>query len=271
MADEKLNGIPDVEGLDQVVNELEAKKDEPKDDELKIDENGEIDLAQFKNPKDLLKGYKHIQAGFTRLSQENKALKEQIETSNNEPTPPVIDNVPGGDGGSFDESLIQDPEAAITDVVTNVIGRTRIAEVLENEAEENPEEFQERYGYVHMLSQNPQYKQYTTTAKGVKYLFQVADKQRSESLKRSAGKALESILGEPLGEETITRLKTLIKGNSTTTTQQGLGDAYMPDSASTKTGKNTDSETDFEAEINDAAGKGDVDSTIDAVFKQALT
>jgi hypothetical protein len=123
-----------------------------------------------------------------------------------------------------------------------------------------------------MLSQNPQFSKYARNAEGVKYLFKVVDKQRTEALKRGAGRALETIFGEPLSEEEITRLKTLVKGSSTITDTQlkkGLGNAYMPDT-STRTRKKSDAESNVDAEIKEAVEKGDVDATIDAVFKRAL-
>jgi hypothetical protein len=114
MPEENLDGIPDVKGLDQVVKDLETEG-KTKEKEV-VTEDGELDLAQFGNdPQKLLKGYKHIQAGFTRLSQENKALKEQLAAKpvkDDAPMPPIT-NDDVSNQKAFDETLIEDPEKAM--------------------------------------------------------------------------------------------------------------------------------------------------------------
>ena len=54
-----------------------AKPDDTKQTDTQ-DKQDDLDLGQFKNTKDLLKSYKEIQGWATRISQENKAYKDEI-------------------------------------------------------------------------------------------------------------------------------------------------------------------------------------------------
>ncbi len=211
----------------------------------------------------VLKSYKEIQSAFTRVSQDNKAskeemerLREQVELSKyqtqipmyQEPPPQIDDNNP-----------------------IRTFNVMRIAEILEEESDKNKLEFQERYAYAKMASQ--EYPQLSTTAKGVKKLFELGDKLRAEHLKKGASKALESIFGEPLGEEEITRLKTLVKGDKSHTKDpvKNNSNAYMPDTTST-TRSNTDQNRNpnLDLEIAESVKQGDVDGVIKTLFRKAL-
>ena len=63
MAKDNFDGIPDAD-LSSVKADLEKQ-----------------DLGQFTSTEDLLASYKEIQAAFTRVSQENKSLKDQTVDS----------------------------------------------------------------------------------------------------------------------------------------------------------------------------------------------
>lgn len=280
---EDLSGIPDVD-LTPVLKDLEAQQMQDKsqtdiqaakpDDTKQTDtqdKQDDLDLGQFKNTKDLLKSYKEIQGWATRISQENKAykdeiahLKDQVELGRSSTFSPP----PQAQSQTSTEDILDDPGAFISQEVSRRVRVERITEVLEEEADKNREEFQERYAYAQMVAR--EYPNLTQSAAGVRKLFQQGDKLRSQYLKKNAGRALESIFGEPLGEEEITRLRTLVKGNKSQTTTQLNSDAYMPDTTSTRSALDTEQKPDREAKIREAAKQGDVDGTLAAIFEAAL-
>lgn len=262
MADET-QGLPDVD-LGPVLDDIKANQ-EGKQPEPQKSSTGEFDLGQFKNPKDLLKSYKEIQAAFTRVTQENKSFKEQQAKLSEE-----VDLM------RYQAPIYQQPQQPAQQFDMNedidvriqkTVAVQRIAEVLEEEAEKNRGEFQERYAYAQMIAR--EYPQLSSSSRGVKKLFELGDKRRNEDLRKNAGKALESMFGEPIGEEEIARLKTLIKGTKSQTQQsQSNLNAYMPDtSTSTQTGQTQNRNQNTEAAIDEAVKKGDVDGTISALFK----
>jgi len=142
---ESTDGLPDIAGLADFVAantdiqdkgtpepivEPQAAAAAPADPE-----KPEItDLAQFKTPKDMLKSYKEIQSFTTKVSQENKALKEQLAQmqefleiqklqSAPQPTP--------AQQKKFDEQFIEDPEKAVEYAVERKLQTARVADVLE--------------------------------------------------------------------------------------------------------------------------------------------
>jgi hypothetical protein len=268
MADDK--SIPDVD-LSSVKAELEAEATE------------NTDLGQFKNAEDLLKSYKEIQGAFTKVSQENKSLKdggndeevqrlqaelastkEQLELINLQPqaaqSPATKD---------FDESWMENPEATIDQRVAKQVALARIDDVLGEEDVKNPEEFQERMAYVNMLASNPQYANLGKTAAGVKRLFKEADKLRGQQLQQNSKKSLEHIFGEPLTDEHLAKLKKVVIGETKPKTK--TNDAYMPEgSTSTKSGSDTEQVQDSETRQRDSVEKGDVDGVLDAIFGDIL-
>jgi hypothetical protein len=273
MADD-IQGLPDVD-LTPVLDSLEqsAPKEEPSvRTETKPTE--ELDLGQFKNPKDLLKSYKEIQAAFTRVTQENKShkekelelaqLREQVELLRSSANRPIHQEPQK----RFDEAFVENPEAAIQQQITRTVMTSRIAEVLEEEAEKNRDDFNERYAFAQQVAQ--QYPQLATSPTGVKKLFQFGDKLRQDALKKNASKALESIFGEPLAEEEIAKLRKMVKGDKAIKQPNNNSDAYMPDtSTSTRTGTDT-TRPDADHKMKEAVEKGDVDGAIDALFKGIL-
>lgn len=266
---DEIQALPDVDLspiMDQLKDDGEPQKQQqqsPKADDKQKASDEPLDLGQFKNPKDLLKSYKEIQAAFTRMTQENKsskeelaALKEQLELARYSVPNPVL----------------QQQQNGAEDNPYKTFNVMRIAEILEEEADKNRAEFQDRYAYAQIVSR--EYPQLAQTPKGVKKLFEMGDKLRADYLKKNAGKALESIFGEPLGEEEISRLKTLVKGDKSqaqTQTKQNMN-AYMPDtSTSTRAGTADQSQTPkYESQIRDGVEKGDLDGVIAAVFGKHL-
>jgi hypothetical protein len=267
MPDEIKDALSNLD-LSAVTQELEVKQDkEPVKEETKSTE--EYDLGQFKNPKDLLKSYKEIQAAFTRVTQENKStkaqiaeLKDQVELSR-----AAVSRQPQEPQKRFDEAFVENPEAAIQQQITRTVVTSRIAEVLEEEAEKNRDEFNERYAYAQHVAQ--QYPQLSVTPAGVKKLFQYGDKLRQDNLKKNASKALESIFGEPLAEEEIAKLRKMVKGDKAIK-NNNQSDAYMPDTSTSNRSGSDSNKPDSEHKQKEAAEKGDVDGVIDAMFKSIL-
>jgi len=263
--------------LGAVVNDIQAQQadKEPVKEPTQQQTTQDLDLGQFKNPKDLLKSYKEIQGAFTRITQEKKAseqkmkeLEEQLELLKNNPAQQVYPP-PQVPQKAFDQQFMENPEAAIVQQISKVVATQRIAEVLEEEADKNKPEFQERYAYAQMVAR--EYPNLSQSAQGVKKLFQLGDKLRTEQLKKSAGKALESIFGEPLAEEEINRLRTLVKGDKQAQKLNNTSNAYMPDtSTSIRSGATTDQSRDASLEINESIRKGDVDGVLKAKFASLL-
>ena len=258
--------IPDVD-LSPVKAELEAETN---------------DLGQFGAADDpvavgnLLKSYKEIQGAFTKVSQENKSLKDgnpeevqrlqaeldaakgQLEMVNLQPAPHRV-------AKDFDESWMENPEATIDQRVATQLALARIDDVLAEEDVKNPGEFQERMSYVNMLATKPQNAHLGKTPAGVRVLFKEADKLRSQQLQQNSRKSLEHIFGEPLTDEHLAKLKTMVIGDGKTKFKQN--DAYMPDgSTSTKSAPESDSDKENSGAIKEAVKKGDVDGVLDEMF-----
>jgi len=262
MPDENdLNALPNAD-LTPILDDLKKNVDEPKPQPAPKTPD-DLDLGQFKNPKDLLKSYKEVQAAFTKVTQENKSYKEQMAKIQEEMELARL---------NAQQIPVQQPqfhdaynEQASLAKEYNLM---RIAEILEEENEKNPSEFQERYAYAQMVSR--QYPNLSVTPRGVKKLFEMGDKLKVENLKKGTSKALESIFGEPLGEEAITKLRTLVKGESQKQPQSNMN-AYMPDtSTSTRSGADQNQKPTLDRQIGESAEKGDVDGVIKSVFKKAL-
>jgi hypothetical protein len=219
---------------------------------------------QFKTDVDRQKGYKELQAVFTKVSQENKTkdaelqrIKEENELlrmSQYSPQPQVQQ---------------QNQNEDLNTMVARAVSVQTIAGVLQEEAEKNPSEFQERYNYVQHIGR--QYPQLTTTSRGVKKLFELGDKLRTDNLRRNAGKALESIFGGPLNEEQTTKLRTLVMGDKAIMQQNLNTNAYMPDtSSSTKSGSDQNQQPNSDQIIKESVKKGDVEGVIKGIFNKAL-
>lgn len=272
MVDELDNALSDLD-LAAAAKDIQGQQDkepvvEPKSEPKA--EPQELDLGQFKNPKDLLKSYKEIQAAFTRVTQENKLTKQQIGELQEqvELARAAANRPPQEPQKRFDEAFVENPEAAINQRIAQTVMTQRIAEILEEESEKSKDDFNERYAYAQQVAR--QYPQLATSPSGVKKLFQFGDKLRSDALKKNASKALESIFGEPLNDEEISKLRKMVKGDKAIAKTNNTSDAYMPDtSTSTRTGTDT-TRPDADHKMREAVEKGDVDGAIDALFKSVL-
>jgi len=272
MADDT-KGLPDVD-LSGVVADLEAQNQdkEPKQDQEIKD--------QFKDDEARKKAYKELQGFSTKVSQENKALKERLAALEAQfsatkeqqdllkfQLPPVQQQ-----NKNFDDIWMENPENAIRQKVMEQVNLSRIEEVLQDEEGKNQEEFQERYAYADMLAKNPQYAHLAKTPAGIRKLFELGDKLRTERLKTSFRKSLELGFGEPVTDEEIAKFKTIIKGNQQTNNQtNNNANAYMPDSStSTMTGAGQNQGNDASAKIREAANKGDLDGVLNEMFTDIL-
>jgi len=248
-----------------------------------VDLGDKPDLGQFKTPEDLLKSYKEIQAAFTRVSQENKTLKEQggnpekvaqleqeLASMREEAelmrlqsqTPANTQQGPR----SFDESWMESPEATIDQRVNEKLIQARIQDALDAEESKNRVEYPERYKMADALA--TRYPQLAKTPKGVHKLFEMADEMRKHQMKETSKKTLEYLLGENPSEEQLAKFKELLTGNKKS--KKTNNDAYMPDSStSTMSSADTESKSDIRR-MEKAAESGDVDGVLGEMFKDIL-
>ena len=262
MADDT-SGIPDVD-LTPILNDLEANQDKGSD-AVATDEKP--DLAQFKTPEAAVKGYKDVQAYATKVSQENKDLQAELAEARENQRLSAHAQPQQQPQGNFNDRFYENPEGTVNDVATQAAVNVRITEVLEEEDLKDTETFQERYQWAMMAKQkNPQL---GTSPAGVRKLFKEGDKLKKASQKKNAAQALESVFGEPLSEEQLDNLRTLVKGDKPKSTQNL--NAYMPDiDSSTKTGADVDQKIDLEGQITNAEKSGDIDGVIKGLFHKAL-
>ena len=281
MADKNdVSGLPDVDlspVMDQLKTDTSQTTSTPPADDL--------DLGQFKNPKDMLKSYKEIQAAFTKTTQENKQLREaaakldamhaELERLKEErelaaQSAPQYQPQQSQD---FESAWMEDPQRAIDARVAEQVRIARIQDVIaEEEARDRPS-FMERSAYAQRLAQDPKYVHLGNSPAGVRKLFEIADKLRVEHAKTSARKSLEHIFGEPLTEEQLANMRKLVIGDRPAgqANNKTNSDAYMPDtSTSTATGADQSTGPDYNSMTNEAAEKGDVDGVIDAMFRGIL-
>lgn len=290
------DALPKVEGLDAVARDFLDQPDKapevppqqvvegqvsqqaPVEGQAKADE---IDWGQFKNPKDLLKSYKEIQGFTTRVSQENAALKaemqrirEEMEVRQYAQTAPPPPRVP--DQKTFDQRFIENPQAAIEEVAMakayEMANTQRIAEVLEEEEGKSPADFNERVAYVKMLAQNPQFAALSRSPKGVRMLFNKADEHRKNAIARSAHESLKVIFGEEID---LDKLKTLVRKDaapSTSQTQPPNPNAYMPDLTGTMmTGADLNqAQNALKVAKDEAVKRGDPGTVAGALLREAL-
>jgi hypothetical protein len=232
----------------------------------------EFDLAQFKNPKELLKGYKEVQGAFTRTTQENKALKDKLAQIEehlelmklSQQRPPVQQAMPQQQK-DFDQMFIENPQAAVEALAQrkaqSMIVQSKIQDVLEEESLKNPGEFQERYQYVSALAR--QYPQLVASQAGVRKLFQLADKTRADHQKKQAYHIVSQVFGQDVDME---KFRKLVQRDQTGQTQ--TTNAYMPDSSSGGRNIPESNAENAEDEVSAAVKKGDPDKVIAALFRQ---
>lgn len=266
MTTQDIQGIPDVD-LGAIVEDLKNQEEEKAAKvEIKEIEEKKQDLAQFKTPEDLLKGYKELQGAYTRASQKNKELDAKIKDIEERMVLSQQQPVQQENPAQFNDQYLENPHAAVQAAVL----RQRIQETLEEEQEKNPQEFMDRYGFAQrVISQYPQLAQ---SGRGVAKAFQLGDKLRKDALKQSTSMALESVFGGPLSDEEITRLQKLIKGDKDLTQiKTNLNDAYMPDtSTSTRQSSTTERKVDSKSVIAEKVDKGDVDGVLSEMFRNIM-
>jgi hypothetical protein len=286
------SGLPKVEGLEQIF-QSDATEDKGVKQPLVPDVTAqqqvqtppetprggqvqdEIDWGQFKNPKDLLKSYKEIQGFTTRVSQENKQLKDELQKLKEESELrqfQVPQRQQPQTPKDFEQLFVENPEQAIEYKAAQIANTQRIAEVLEEKEMENPPEFQKRYAYVQMLARNPQYQPLSNSPRGVKKLFELADKARKDDLRNGAHESLKELFGEDVD---LDKFKALIKkdqATSTTNPPTNPLNAYMPQTGmSTRTGADADAQlSELERLKQEAIKTGDVQKVAGVLLKQAL-
>jgi len=257
------DNIPDVD-LSSIKEELEATEPE------------KTDLGQFKSEADLLKGYKEIQAAFTRVSQENKALKEQGGSSDKiaelesqlqqmreeaemlKFQAQASPNIQGSK--SFDESWMESPEATIGAEVEKRLAVARINDALAAEEAKNPDEYPERYKIADALA--VKHPQLAKNPQGVKMLFKMADKMREKSLRETSKKTMEFLREEYPDFDKFLRKEKKSKQDN---------DAYMPDgSTSTRSSADDDTDADRYRRAEKAVESGDVDGVLGEMFRDIL-
>jgi hypothetical protein len=251
---EEIEGLPNVDlsAVAESLNEDKGTED--------VKEQVTEDLAQFKSADDLLKGYKELQGTFTKTSQKNKALEgriaeleEQIKLSTSVGT---IQRDP-----KIDDTYYEDPQAAIHQIVLT----QRIAEVLEDEQDASPDinDFRERYSYAQRVIQ--QYPNLAQTAGGVKKAFKAGDKLRAETLKQSGSKLIKTIFGDDFNEDELENLKSIVKGNQKTKTNN-KSNAYMPDTDTTTNRTQNQKQNKNGDQMAQSLEKGDVDGVLNEIF-----
>lgn len=238
----------------------------------------DFDLGVFQNPKEMLKSYKEIQGFTTRVSQENKELKDELarlkeslelnQLAAQQPRPPAP-------GQTFEEKFISNPQMAIHEEVQRQALTLRLKEVLDEESAKNPDEYRERVGYVQMLANDPKFAPLSFSPQGVRKLFEIADNQRKTSLQRQAQKALNVLFGDDID---VDKFKALIKkdqaANQTSNPQTSPianTNAFMPEvTTSTRTGQTDTRLAEIERIKSEALQKGDPRTVAGALIREAL-
>jgi hypothetical protein len=180
---------------------------------------------------------------------------------------PVQQQQPQPQQRDFDQQFLDNPEKAIESLAErkaqSMLMQSKIQDVLEEESLKSPQEFNERYGYAKLVSQ--QYPQLVTSTAGVRKLFQLGDKLRMDEQKSSALKAVKAVFGDDVDFE---RMKTLLK-KDTVPGVNNNNNAYMPDTSNTGGNKSESNPVvNIDAEINEAVSKGNPDAVIAALFRQ---
>ena len=226
-------------------------------------------LGQFKTPEDQNEGYKQLQGFATRIAQENKELKENfaklqesVELMRYRQPPPQ----PQPQGKDFDSLFIENPQQAVAAVASQAVQKQmqtiRIAEVLDEENDKNPQEYQERFAYANQLGS--QYPQLTQSSAGVKKLFRMADEARKVDYQKRGMAFVKAVIGEDVDFD---KFRAALRKDQSTQINQSTN-AYMPDTTtSSRTGPETEKIPSHEAEIQTAVKKGDIDAVLNAQFK----
>jgi hypothetical protein len=276
MEEKDVSGLPNVDP-----NALAALVDPDKGQGDTQPNVGDVDLGTFKTPEDMLKAYREVQGFATRLSNENKnvkeelqSLKEQLElmrysTPQNQPS-----QQPHPANWDFDRAFVENAGGAVTAVAAGVaeqvtqraIRASKIEEVLVEEEAKNPQEFQERFSYAMQLKNK--YPSLVNTSAGVRKLFKMADDMRLQDTRAKSEMLIKQIAGEDVDLE---KFKQLLKKDNPNQ-DQNRQNAFMPDIGGSHNLNSTSSGSrNFDSAINDAAAKGDVDTVIKGMFSKILS
>ncbi len=293
---EDVSGLPDVPGLEAVVRDMVAQDKGPivqqqaqqAGQQQQVvqppsqqasgqpqEQLSDFDLSMLNNPKNMLKSYKEIQGYTTRISQENKELRDKIAAIEEEnelrkfyPQQPVQQPQyqPQQPNGQQD----------FTVAVAQQVQTQLIASVLEEEDAKNPEEFQERLAYVRMLAQSPKFAPLASSHRGVRKLFEEADKYRDKDIEKKARASVSKIFGDDID---IDRLRQAFKKdgaqqpNQTNAQQTVHNLALLPDTnTSFRTAQDTNAQrAAFHQERTNAVAQGDPDTVIASIFREALS
>lgn len=250
----------------------DTQKDEPAKEAPAEPEPTDGEFGQFKDAQALLDGYKNVQAFATRASQENKDLKARLEALEAErlENVPAPQNVP--DPQIEYENLVENPGKTIADVVRAQSVADAMTELeLESLEDSSVAPYQERFQWASAASNNPKYAHLANSAAGVKKLFKIGDKMRDSQAKANAHKQLETIFGEPVDDAVLTKFRQLLKTDEKQETQPTTN-AYMPDSTTStfRPGPEAEQQTNHDTAISNAADKGDLDGTLQALFQKHL-
>jgi len=255
---ENTEGLPEVPGLENVVDQpdkdQEEQKEEPKEQPAKL----------FKSLEDAETGYVNVQGAYTKVTQENKELREQLERISEQvqlmqlgqtQAPP-----PAPEFDPYSENAGEQLNGLVSQKVHQEIAQAQIAATLEEINLQNPEEFQDRYAYAKLLSQR--HPNLVTSPAGVKKLFELGDKQRTEDMRRNAQKSVSMLFGDDID---IEKLRTLIRKDPG---QPNINNAYMPDT--TQSTRTEPVAASHDAQMSRAEAEGDIDGVIDGLFKKVL-
>jgi len=292
-----LNGLPDVNLTPEVIKDFAGQQDTQDKGQQSQQGQGQVQqqkqvppkpdtkdtgFAQFKDADALLKGYKELQAAFTQSSSKSKELEQKIAELEQErellqgagsyATQPQYPNqTETNDDPAM--QFLSNPSKAVADQVN----LTLIGNEIEKEQVKDRAAFPERYAYVKELA--AQYPHLTKSPAGVSKLFEQADKVRKDRTKTIGIRTMEAIFGQPLNQGQLEKLGQLIgiagekgeqTGQSGTNVNLNSG-AYMPDSSSVSRNRSGTGTPTHDDKIRDAANKGDVDATIDALFQKVLS
>ena len=235
----------------------------------------EAPLGQFKDEAALLEGYKNVQGFATRVSQENKELKDRIAAIEAEQA--EARNVPAARPDTTPnvdyETLVDNPGKTIVDIVRSEQVNSVLVD-LEVESLEDPTlpPYNERFQWAQSISNQPQFAHLVKSPSGIRKLFKMGDKERERQYKTSAHKSLEMILGAPVDDEVIERFKKTLGVDKRKETKPSTSNAYMPDSSTStyRPGSETAQRTNHDTAIADSASKGDMAGTIENIFQKAL-
>ena len=285
MADE-LQGLPDVD-LSAVEADLLKNQDKGQQQDVspqqtaqapshedKVSEYDDQMLEKFKNPKEVLKQWKEIQAFTTKTAQEKKEADLKIQQleqkiAEMEMMPPP--QYGGGYHQPQQQDEYEDPDIArmVERKAMQIYSTMSIREVLDQEYSSNPTDFAERYQYVQMLGSQPQYAHLANSGQGVKKLFEKADEKRTEHIKKTAEKAVKLYLGDDIDVE---RLKQLLKKDKEPGLPDGSDTGFMPDTttSTTRTATAQKQAKGYDQLIEEKVKAGDADAVTALLFKKQL-